>query len=200
MSFHDVQFPPDIAIGAAGGPGFNTDVVVLRSGREKRNVNWSAARSAWDVAHGLKTQEQLDRLLAFFRARQGRAHAFRFRDWSDYRMPRQRIGDGDGAATEFQFAKAYLDDGGFQTTRRITRPVAGTARIWLDGAEQTQGFTVDAATGLVVFTTAPAAESLVEAECEFDVPARFDTDQMKVTIEAYGAFTWGQIPVLEVKE
>lgn len=198
MSFHDVRFPDDVAVGAVGGPGFDTSVVALSSGREKRNVNWSEARGAWDVAHGLKSQEQLDRLLAFFRARQGKAFGFRFKDWSDFRMPRQAIGTGDGVTAGFALVKDYADAAGYRSARRLTRPVAGTVRVWLDGIEPAGGFTVVG--GVVVFATPPAAGAAVEAACEFDVPARFDTDQMKVTVEAYGSFSWGQIPIVEVRE
>lgn len=198
MTFHDVRFPDDIAVGAVGGPGFDTAVVSLSSGREKRNVNWAEARGTWDVSHGLKTQPQLDRLIAFFRARKGKAHAFRFKDWSDFVMPRQAIGSGGGSATGFVLAKAYADAGGYQTSRRITRPLAASVRVWLGGVAQEGGFAV--ADGAIVFGAAPGAGVLVEAECEFDVPARFDTDQMKVTVEEYGTYSWGQIPVVEVRE
>lgn len=200
MSFHDVRFPEDIAVGAVGGPGFDTAVVMLSSGHEKRNRNWSEARGTWDVAHGLKTQQQLDRLLAFFRARQGRAHAFRFKDWSDHRLERQAIGSGDGATTAFPLTKVYIDDGGYQAVRRITRPVAGSVRVWVDGDEQVAGVITEHSGGIVTFSVAPAVGASIEVECEFDVPARFDTDQMKVTIEDYGAFSWGQIPIVEVRE
>lgn len=199
MAFHDVQFPPDIAVGAVGGPGYHTSVVTLASGREKRNVDWSDARCVWDVAHGLKTQEQLDRLLAFFRARQGKAHGFRFKDWSDFVMPRQTIAAGDGAATAFALRKSYADPGGYAVERRITRPVAGTVRVWLGGVEQA-GVTVALDGGLVIFAAPPGTGVTIEAQCQFDVPARFDTDQMQVTVEDYGTFSWGQIPVVEIKE
>jgi uncharacterized protein (TIGR02217 family) len=77
--FHEVRFPDNIAYGATGGPEFATTVVATGSGHEKRNVNWSEARGRWDVASGLKKQAQIDELIAFFRARRGRAHGFRFR-------------------------------------------------------------------------------------------------------------------------
>jgi hypothetical protein len=63
---------------------------------EQRNINWSSARGRWDVASGLKKQTQLDTLIAFFRARKGRAHGFRFKDWTDYKATGQAIGTGDG--------------------------------------------------------------------------------------------------------
>lgn len=34
---------------------------------------------------------------------------------------------------------------------------------------------------------------------EFDVPCRFGTDQMAVTIESYNNFSWGQIPIVEIR-
>ena len=39
MAFREIQFPTKISFGAIGGPGFSTDVVTVRSGREKRNAN-----------------------------------------------------------------------------------------------------------------------------------------------------------------
>ena len=198
MAFHDVQFPPDIAIGAVGGPGYHTSVVTLASGREKRNVDWSDARCVWDVAHGLKTQDQLDRLLAFFRARQGKAHGFRFKDWSDFVMARQTIATGDGGTTVFPLQKTYADAAGYVAVRRLTRPVPGTVRVWLNAVEQTTVI-LDHTAGTIAFAAAPASGLVIEAQCQFDVPARFDTDQMQVTVEDYGSYSWGQIPVVEVK-
>ena len=96
--FHEVRFPDNIAYGATGGPEFATTVVATGSGHEKRNVNWSEARGRWDVASGLKKQAQIDELIAFFRARRGKAYGFRFKDWTDYRATGQLLGTGDDVA------------------------------------------------------------------------------------------------------
>jgi uncharacterized protein (TIGR02217 family) len=85
--FHEVRFPDNIAYGATGGPEFSTTVVATGSGHEKRNVNWSEARGRWDVASGLKKQVQIDELIAFFRARRGKAYGFRFRTGPTTRPP-----------------------------------------------------------------------------------------------------------------
>ena len=90
--FHEVRFPDNIAYGATGGPEFATTVVATGSGHEKRNVNWSEARGRWDVASGLKKQAQIDELIAFFRARRGKAYGFRFKDWTDYGATGQLLG------------------------------------------------------------------------------------------------------------
>ena len=40
--FLDISFPPFVARGATGGPGFMTTVVTLGSGAEQRNILWEA--------------------------------------------------------------------------------------------------------------------------------------------------------------
>jgi len=196
--FHEVQFPPDIAYGASGGPGYSTTVVTTVSGHERRNANWAAARGKWNVAHGLKKREQVAALIAFFRARKGRAHGFRFKDWTDYQAFAQGIGVGDGATKSFQLVKHYAS-GGETETRVIAKPVPGTVRLYTDGVEATAGWSVDTATGLVTFTTAPASGVQLTADFAFDVPVRFDSDRMEITIETWQLGSWGQIPIVEIR-
>jgi uncharacterized protein (TIGR02217 family) len=196
--FHDVQFPPDISYGASGGPGYSTSVITVASGHERRNSNWQAARGRWNVAHGLKKREQVAQLIAFFRARRGRAYGFRFKDWTDFQGLAQVIGTGNGSLKAFQLVKNYAS-GGVIESRIITKPVAGTVKVYRNGVLATSGVEIDHGTGVVTFTTAPAAGVIVTADFEFDVPARFDTDQMDLTIETYQLGSWGQIPVIEIR-
>jgi len=58
---------------------------------------------------------------------------------------------------------------------------------------------VDVTTGTVTFSTTPAAGVQVTADFEFDVPVRFDTDHMAVTIETYQLHNWQQIPIVELR-
>ena len=167
-------------------------------GHEKRNVNWAEARGRWDVASGLKKQAQIDELIAFFRARRGKAYGFRFKDWTDYKATGQLLGTGDDVLTQFQLVKHY-PSGSVIEVRTITKPVAGTVKVYLDGVEQLSGWSVDTTTGLVTFGTAPALGVEVTADFEFDVPVRFDTDHMAVTIETYRLHAWQQIPIVELR-
>ena len=61
------------------------------------------------------------------------------------------------------------------------------------------GWSLDATTGTVTFTTAPGNGVIVRAGFEFDVPVRFDTDMLDVTldIERLGSIT--SIPLLEIR-
>lgn len=189
MAFIETRFPDDISYGATGGPGFQTDVVVVNSGHEQRNAAWQDARGAWDVAHGVRTKAQLATLIAFFRVMKGRANGFRFKDHQDF-----AAASGEGifralSATTFQMVKRYTL-GGSVHDRDIAKPVSGT--VLVTGGS---GVSVNYTTGVVTVTSGtPTAWT-----GEFDVPARFDTDQMRTSIIAYNLHSWGQIPVVEIR-
>ncbi len=207
MAFHEIRFPDNISRGARGGPERRTQIVELASGDEERNANWANSRRRYDAAYGIRRSDDLAAVVAFFEARNGRLYGFRWKDWGDYKscLPSctpaatdQVIGTGDGTTTVFQLVKAYTS--GAQTwTRSITKPVAGTAVVALDGVTQASGWSVDTITGLVTFTTAPVSSSAITAGFEFDVPVRFDTDILDVThdIERLGSIT--SIPLIEVR-
>lgn len=198
MGFVDVRFPADISYGSSGGPEYTTDIVASQNGYEQRNVHWEQSRARFNVAHGVKTKPQLDTLIAFFRARKGRAYGFRFKDWTDYQAVSQILGTGDATQTQFQLVKHYTS-GSITETRTITKPVAGTIQVFLNGVLQTSGVTINTTIGVVSFTTAPATGAVITASFEFDVPVRFDTDRLSARIEAYGIHSWLDIPLVEVR-
>ena len=198
MSFAEIRFPDDISYGSSGGPEYATDIVLTQSGHEQRNANWSEARARYNVAHGVKTKAQLDALIAFFRARKGRAQGFRFKDWSDYTLTDQVIATADGVAQEFAIIKGY-SDGIATEQRRITKPVANTFSLALDGVAQSNGWSVNSASGTVVFDAPPPSGVVVSVSGEFDVPVRFDTDRLSATLDDYGVHSWLDIPLIEVR-
>lgn len=198
MSFAEVQFPADISYGSAGGPEYSTDVVVTHGGHEQRNSNWSEARLRYNVAYGVRTEAQLQALIAFFRARKGQADGFRFKDWTDYQGVAQSLGTGDGAETEFQLVKHYTS-GATTRTRTVTKPVNGTVDIYLNSVLQESGVTVDTETGIVTFSSPPGGGVAVTADFEFDVPVRFATDRLSARLDSYGVYSALEIPLIEVR-
>lgn len=207
MAFHEVRFPDNISRRARGGPERRTQVVELASGDEERNASWANSRRRYDVSYGIRRADDLHAVVEFFEARNGRLYGFRFKDWADYKsgLPSQPahaddqpIGTGDGSVKVFPLAKRYTS-GAQSWTRAIARPVAGSVRVALGGVEQMSGWSVDTTTGFVSFTAAPGAAVAVTAGFEFDVPVRFDTDTMDVTldIERLGSIT--SIPLLEIR-
>jgi uncharacterized protein (TIGR02217 family) len=207
MAFHEVRFPDDISRGARGGPERRTQIVELASGDEERNASWADSRRRYDAAYGVRRADDLARVVAFFEARNGRLHGFRWKDWGDFKscLPSQTptaldqpLGTGDGETTAFQLVKRYVS--GSQTwVRTITKPVAGTVRVALDGVEQAAGWAVDTTTGVVTFDTASAAGVAITAGFEFDVPVRFDTDRLDVTLDLDRLGSITSIPLVEVR-
>jgi uncharacterized protein (TIGR02217 family) len=198
MSISDERFPEDIAYGSTGGAVFSTSIVTNAGGYEKRNRQWETARAVYNVAHGIKTKAQLDVLIAFFRASKGRSRAFRFKDWSDYQAIGELIGTGNGVTAVFQLRKIY-SNGSDTDVRFISKPVEGTVQIYLGSTLQSTGFTVNYATGIVTFVAPPAMGTVIRADFEFDVPVRFETDQLAARLDEDGLYSWGDIPLVEVR-
>jgi len=290
MPFRDVRFPTDISYGAVGGPGFKTDVVMVASGNEKRNVTWPRARGRWDVSHGVKSPAQKDALQAFFYVMRGQADSFRFKDWSDFTVTAAQgalgTGNGDGGPT-YQLAKVYTV-GAFSYSRPIYKPVTGTVAVQRNGGAVTVGgaagnIAIDFSTGIVTFvadaqsaatsitvgatttvvlstnpgtliagqrlflsgftgadaavvnnlahpvnsvsgtgpftfvlgtnTTGrtitlgsglgrrfPQVADALTWSGEFDVPARFNDDNMNVGIDSFNVFSWDRVSIIETRD
>ncbi|HWU62281.1 MAG TPA: DUF2460 domain-containing protein [Ensifer sp.] len=208
-SFHEVRFPLRLALGVSGGPERITDIVNLSNGREARNARWRNSRRSYDAGSGIRSVADLYAVLAFFEARSGELYGFRFRDPVDHQsVPPgqavspvdQTIGTGDGVTAVFQLAKAYADVGA-SVARTISKPVAGTVRVAVDGVEQAASrFTVDVTTGRITFAPAfiPAGGAIVQAGFEFDVPVRFAVSRIDIDLSAFNAGRIPTIPLIEV--
>ncbi|MEM9707086.1 MAG: DUF2460 domain-containing protein [Pseudomonadota bacterium] len=210
MSFHDVLFPTGISLGAEGGPHRKTEIVTLASGREQRNTPWAGARRSYNAGYGVKSLADLEAVIAFFEARLGRLHSFRFRDPFDHRSSTaaqgvsaldQSLGFGDGATTTFQLKKTYVS-GAYSADRLITKPVANSLLVAIDGAVLTEGndFTTDYVSGIVTLSTPPSQNAAITAGFLFDTPVRFDTDDLRINLAAFNAGDIPSVPLIEVFE
>lgn len=209
-SFHEVRFPVGISFGSSGGPERNTQIVALGSGREKRNQRWAHSKRRYDAGYGVKDLNALHAVVAFYEARRGPLFGFRFRDVVDWKSCEplaqpsaqdQTLGAGDGQTTSFQLVKTYGEFGAHYT-RAIKKPVLGSVRIAVDGVEQDEGadFTISSFTGTVEFTASatPASAAIITAGYEFDVPVRFASDQLTVSLSAFKAGDMPSIPLVEI--
>lgn len=210
MSFHNVRFPKLVNFGVVGGPGFSTDVTETASGFEHRNIKWSAARHKYDVTHLFQNQTEYEELKSFFMARFGRGYSFRFKDWEDFRTLQANgtmkgitsgLAVGNAAETEFQLQKTYTF-GGFPFDRLISKPVDQATytddddvivptAMYQNGSlfsSEGVGWDIDYLTGIVTFVTPPSNGMTLAWKGHFDVPVRFDTDDMPATLESYNLF------------
>lgn len=207
--FHEIRFPLDVSLQGRGGPERRTEIVTLGSNRESRNARWAHSRRRYEAGYGVKTLTQLAQVIDFFEERRGRLYGFRWRDRADYASGPpgatpspldQTLGAGDGARAAFQLAKTY--GGGFSPyVRSISKPVAGSVRVAVNGVEKPAGaFTVDATTGLVTFAPGhvPPPGASVTSGFHFDTPVRFDTDYLEIDMHAFEAGVIPQIPLIEI--
>lgn len=201
---HDILFPPEISIGATGGPEYLTRILATAAGHEYRNVSWSSARGRWNVAQGVKTADEKDQIIAFYRNRRGKAYGFRFKDWFDFRADMSVFGVGNGADTIFPIYKQY-DDGVETLDRRIVMPVNNTVytdadpiEFFVDGSPAAVT-SVNFRTGYVQFSSVPGNGTLLQWSGEFHVPARFDTDNLVATLTSNAIYDWNDIPIVELR-
>jgi uncharacterized protein (TIGR02217 family) len=206
-AFDDVSFPIALGREASVEAGFSTAVVTTASGHEQRNADWSDARLRFDAGPGVRSEADMQALIAFFRARRGAAKGFRFRDpfddssngmtgapgYSD-----QLLGIGDGVRTRFSLVKHY--GGGDEPQRRyVTRPIAASVRIGVGGTESHSGWSLGPG-GTIDFAAAPAAGSPVTAGFRFDVPVRFAEDRIEVNRAGFAAGEAVSVPLVEIRE
>lgn len=205
-NFHDIRFPTAISFGASGGPERRTEIVALANGHEERNAPWAHSRRRYDAGMGMRSLDDLEDVVAFFEARMGQLYGFRWKDWSDYKScaasadpaaTDQAVATGDGTTTSFPLVKTYASGEG-SYARPISKPVAQTVKVALDGAETTD-FDVDVESGALIFSSAPDAGVTITAGFEFDVPVRFDTDRIETSIASFSVGEIPDIPVIEVR-
>ena len=108
------------------------------TGYEERNTPWAHSRRRYDAGVGLRSLDDVETLIAFFEARRGQLHGFRWKDWSDYKSCApsrdaraawiRSSGSAMGVSTVFQLQKTYRS--GEETyVRPIVKPVLGTVLV-----------------------------------------------------------------------
>lgn len=206
----DELFPLKVSAGVRGGPKWNTRLLTSQSGHTQVLSLWSEPIYQWEIELNAWSDADLAELLAFWNLVGGQAGTFRFKDWTDhwagmnqttgglvYGTPVQ-IGTGNGTATAFQLVKSY-SSGSSTWSRRITRPVASTVKVYLNGVQQASGWTLNASTGVVTFSAAPGSGVAVAWAGEFHVPARFATDALSLGLQGV-RFGRAQVSVVSVRE
>jgi uncharacterized protein (TIGR02217 family) len=146
-------------------------------------------------------------VLSLFRAHFGSLYPFRFKDWSDYTATDEVFGAGDGSTTQFQLKKTYDPSkillgvtGSLLYVRDITL-VVGAPVIKVNGVTKTVVTDYNiSSSGIVTFTSAPTGSPapVLTWTGEFDVPVRFDIDQLPVIMTMADLASIRSISIKEV--
>ena len=188
-----VRLPENIERGARGGPRFLTTILTAKSGHEIRNIDWQRARGRWNVGYGISEREDLQAIIDFFYARAGRGRAFLFKDWTDYTLDRAVVKE----LTEGRRLVKEYTSGGVTYERVISCPIPDVCEYFTSSGD-TNGTPladaqIDRTTGAI---TLPAG---YEVSGEFDVPARFDVDDLDVNLDWINAGSIPSLPITEVR-
>lgn len=191
----DAYLQPCPGYGWQGGPAFNTQIVQMTNGRERRNGMWANARHQYEAPFNNISKEAYRQIKQMHLVCRGRLHCFKFRDELDYQAVGQQFGVGDGSETEFQLRTISTIDG--VSYDRNTYVVSSdlTPTILVNGSPATN--TIDDDRGIVTFAAPPANLAVITGTWNFDVWVRFDNDALPFSIDNLNAVN-GSITLLEV--
>lgn len=197
--FETPRFPDTVSEGAAGGPTFSTDVFEGSTGLEQRWSKWAQARHEYDAGLGIRTNTDMSAVLVMFGLARGKKTGFRYKDWNDYKITDGNTGTGDGSTTVFDIVKKYTT-GSYTYTRRILKIVSGTVSVRVNSVLKTEGvdYTINYNRGEITFSVAPTASHAITITCEFDVPVRFDVDNIMPQHDGYNVSSMSRINLVEL--
>lgn len=195
--FNETRLLDCVAYGSQFGQEFKTRVVTLKSGFERRNIEWAMPMGRYSVLYQALAIDDHKLVRGAHMASFGSAIPFRFKDWTDYTAEDEVIGTATGTAQYLQLVKTYTF-GSLSLERVISKPVYGTVQLYADG--DPIAATVDTTTGIVEFT-ADLGET-ISWSGEFDVPVRFANDRLDFDPngQAGGGFILtGDVELIEVR-
>jgi uncharacterized protein (TIGR02217 family) len=197
--FDEILLPFSYNQGTQGGPKYQNRVVSSDSGYEQRVQMWANGRLTYtigftaDPMNTINSVASMNTIISFFRARKGRMRGFRFRDWSDYIATLEPLVYN---ATSMQLIKTYNDTYNSEVRNIVKPSIGGPFTLYRNGTPE--GCTLDTSTGVVTgFYTAGSGDVFTWSGT-FDVPVRFDVDQLSFTQDSVGQSSISSIPIIEV--
>lgn len=185
------RFPEDISAQSKFGPGFSTVIARNFGGYEVSNQGWTYPLHEGDVSF-VRTQAQLDSLLAFFHGVAGMHNRFRFKCFNDYTTTTTTGTVIQLTATTWQLCKTRTL-GALVTQWPVKKPVSGTVTVNGGGS-----FSVDYTTGIITAVGSPVIAP-TNWVGEFDFPVRFAIDKMLPQWISFELFDVSSVPITEVR-
>lgn len=166
---------PGIDIKVRKSPIWSTEIQRAVSGKELRAAFFSYPLYRFQVSFEVLRSGslgELESLIGFFNLRRGRYDNFLFTDPEDSSVTNQQFGTGDGTTAAFQLIRTY------GSHNEPVMNLNGAPTIKVDGV--TQATPADysiSSTGMVTFTTPPAASAVLTWSGAYYYRVRFDRDQ-----------------------
>jgi uncharacterized protein (TIGR02217 family) len=177
MTIIATRLSAKVEAGFSAVVAFSTRVTELKTGFERRNANWLNPKRRFTARTAGWNAEMRAELLNLAHAARGSLYGFLFKDWNDYSVTAQSLGNAPSGSTAVQLVKTYTY-GSETYTRTITKP--STVTVYQAGTPKAGTF--DAATGLFTPTTAWTAGQPLTWTGEFLVPVRFASDDIEFVL------------------
>jgi uncharacterized protein (TIGR02217 family) len=178
--FVEARFPEPYAERSSIGPGVNAVVINSDSGEMERVTHVTEPKVSFIISKEYRNKLDMETILHFFLCRKGRLSGFRMKDITDFQcLDEHVIGTGNGVLTTFQLIKNYIS-GAFVQQRNITKPVVSTCVVYINSVAASPQPTINPATGVVTFATPPTGT--ISWTGTYDVPTRFDSDILSISI------------------
>lgn len=184
------------AYGFEGGPVFNTQIIELQNGREKRNATWAEHKHRYNGSFlNIKT-EQYRKIKQMHLVARGRLNAFKIIDPLDNYALNQNFAQANGTATKFQLSSTS-SIAGVSYTRGVYGIIPNDKfKIYVNDVV-VDNYTVDTKRGTVVFDTAPPVGAILKWSGNFFVWVRFEQDDLPFSLDNPN-MTNGAVTMLEV--
>lgn len=190
---------------------YRTTVVRSSNGRTERNSHWAYPLHVFGLPLNNRTQSELEQIVEYFHAAGGAGNTFDFLDTSEDRTcaldtdpatDDVTLGTATASQTDFQLIKAYTA-GGRTQLRKITRPIASSVLVAVDGTPKTvtTDYTIEAG-GIIRFNSGLTGGEVVTAGCRFYITVAFASDDVDIVIHNYGDGFIGDavVELVEVRE
>ncbi len=180
---------------------YSTLIQTGASGKELRASFWTVPRWTYELTLNFVRQsgfsvktlnDELQQLASFFNTVRGAWDSFLYVDPVNGNPSGLQFGTGTGAATAFQL----IDNEGFMATN-----IQGSPSIYVAGVLKTSGtnYTLNASTGVVTFTAAPANGAALTWSGQFARMCRFVDDNLDFKRFVNLAWDGGTVKVQTLK-
>lgn len=206
--FVDIYLPPNVqSYPCASSPVFSTTLVAVDSGDETANRNWKNPLQMFALSEAIRCHDAFEDLKEHWYVMGGPESLWPFRDPMDFASCRltaanlvpaisgldQPLGVGDGTQRVYQMVKNYVR-GAKTFSRQIQLPVVASTIVLIDGLapgavpgpDGPYAATVEREGGTVTLDRNLAAGRVMTAGFLFDVPVRFENDNvLQLIVKAF---------------
>jgi uncharacterized protein (TIGR02217 family) len=178
------------------------NISTLKSGNETRTCTQNFAKKKYNILLGKLSEVQVREIFSFFSITKGPLNSFRFKDITNYKVINQGLLKIDELNYQIVQPLRILSYNGLQTVetnKKITKLVDGTIEIFLNSNILDKSkYTINFNDGIITFNQPQNDQDSLNITCEFDIPVRFENQNISLKYTQGGFELSGPINLIEV--